>query len=50
MCDFDHAMILSPSFHSLRKERLEQWPPICVLNITKKPGGGGIPEKLGGDV
>ena len=49
MCDFDHAMILSPSFHSLRKERLEQWPLICVLNMTKKPGGG-IPEKLGGDV
>ena len=39
MCDFDLAMILSPSFHSLR---LEQWPLICVLNTTKKPGGGGF--------
>ena len=38
MCDFDHAMILSPSFHSLC---LEQWPLICVLNTTKKRGGGG---------
>ena len=48
MCDFDHAVILNPSFHSLR---LEQWPLICVLNTMKKPGGGGrIPEKLGGDV
>ena len=46
MCDFDHAVILSPSFHSLC---LGQWPLICVLNTTKKPGGG-IPEKLGGDV
>ena len=26
-------------FHGLRKERLAQWPPICVQNTTKKPGG-----------
>ena len=35
MRGFDHATILSPSFHSLRKERLAQWPPFCVLNTTK---------------
>ena len=32
---FDHATILSPSFRGLRKERLAQWPPFCVLNMTK---------------
>ena len=32
----DHATILSPSFHGLRKERLAQWPAFCVPNI---PGG-----------
>ena len=44
-----YATILSPSFHGLRKERLTQWPPICVQNTTKKPGGGGgvLQEKLG---
>ena len=35
ICGFDHAMILSPSFHSLRKERLAQWLPFCALNTTK---------------
>ena len=33
---FDHATILlSPSFHGLRKERLAQWPPFCVLNTRE---------------
>ena len=41
MRGFDHATILSPSFHGLRKERLAQWPAFCVLNYEKKiPGGG----------
>ena len=35
MRGFDNAKILSPSFHGLRKERLAQWPPICVQNTTK---------------
>ena len=34
---FDHATILSPSFHGVRKERLAQWPAFCVLNMTKNP-------------
>ena len=39
MPGFDHAMILSPSFHGLRKERLAQWSPNCVYNTSKNPGG-----------
>ena len=39
MRGFDHATIFSPSFHGLRKERLAQWPPFCVLNTTKNSGG-----------
>ena len=39
MRGFHHATILSPSFHVLRKERLAQWSPICVQNMTKKPEG-----------
>ena len=35
MRGFDHATILSPSFHGLRKERLAQWPPISVQNTKK---------------
>ena len=35
MGDFDYATILSPSFHGLRKERLAQLFPFCVLNTTK---------------
>ena len=52
----DHATILSPSFHGVRKERLAQWPPICDPNTTKKSGGyfqknwvgmcGTLPETL----
>ena len=38
---FDHATILSPSFHGLRKERLAQWPPICVQNRRREEGAGG---------
>ena len=36
---FDHATILSYSFHGLRKERLAQWPAFCVLKMTKNSGG-----------
>ena len=39
ICGFDHATILSSSFHSLRKERLAQWPSFCVLKMTKNSGG-----------
>ena len=47
----DHVMTLSPSFHGLRKERLAQWPPFCVLNTTEpKIPEGLLPEKLGGGV
>ena len=46
MRGFDHATILSPSFHGLRKERLAQWPAFCVLKTTKNSGGL-LPEKLG---
>ena len=35
ICGFDHATILSPSFHGLRKERLAQSLPFCALNATK---------------
>ena len=49
MRDFDHVMILSPSFHGLHKEHLAQWPLICVQNTMKKSRGG-LPEKLGGGV
>ena len=35
MRGFDHATILGPSFHGIRKERLAQSPPFCVLNTTK---------------
>ena len=42
MRGFDHATILSPSFHGLRKERLAQWPAFCVPKI---PGGGGYFQK-----
>ena len=39
MRGFDRITILSPSFHGLRKERLAQWPPFCVLNTTKNSRG-----------
>ena len=51
MRGFNHAMILSPSFHGLHKERLAQCPVFCdPKNGPKIPGGGGgvLPEKLGG--
>ena len=35
MRGFDHAKILSPGFHGLRKERRAQWLPICVQDTTK---------------
>ena len=53
---FDHATILSSSFHGLRKECLAQWPAFCVLKTTKHSGGyfqknwegvcGTLPETL----
>ena len=49
MRGFNHATILSPSFHGLRKERLAQWPSFCDLNTTKNSRGV-LPEKLGGSV
>ena len=49
MRGFDHATILSPSFHGLRKERLAQWPSFCDLNTTKNSRGV-LPEKLGESV
>ena len=42
----DHATILSPSFHSLCKERLAQWPAFCVLNLRPKIPGGSS-KKIG---
>ena len=42
MRGFDHATILSPSLHGLRKERLAQWPAFCV---PKNSGGGGYFQK-----
>ena len=53
MRGFNHATILSPTFHGLRRERLAQWRPICIQNTTEKTKGGGggvLPEKLGGGV
>ena len=35
MRGFDHATILSPSFHGLRKERKAQWLPFFILNTMK---------------
>ena len=49
MHGFHHAIILSPSFHGVWKERLAQWPPISDPKTTKMPRGV-LPEKLGGDV
>ena len=40
MRGFDHATILSPSFHGLRKERLAQWPAFCVLKKDQNFWGG----------
>ena len=37
---FNHAMIVSPSFHSLRKECLAQWPAFCALKSEQKLQGG----------
>ena len=49
MRGFNHATILSPSFHGLHKERLAQWPAFCdAKNGPKIPGWGVLPEKLGG--
>ena len=46
MSGFNHAMILSPSFHSLRKERLGEWRPFAYKIWQKTLGG--LPVKLGG--
>ena len=50
MRGFDHATILSPSFHGLRKERLAQWPAFCVPKKRPKVPEWVLPEKLGGSV
>ena len=49
MRGFDHATILSPSFHGLRKERLAQWPAFCdpkngpkILGGTSRKIGWGV--------
>ena len=52
MASITQWLILSPSFHSLHKERLAQWPAFCdPKNGPKIPGGRGgggiLPEKLG---
>ena len=39
MRGFDHATILSPSFHGLRKERLAQWLPQLRIKYVEKPRG-----------
>ena len=44
----DHATILSPSFHGVRKESLAKWRAFCGLNTMKNPGG--YFQKLGGGV
>ena len=41
MRGFDHAWILSPSFHRLYKERLAQWLPFCVTKNNQKKILGG---------
>ena len=48
MRGFNHATILSPSFHGLHKERLAQWPAFCDPQNGPKIPGGVLPEKLGG--
>ena len=45
MASTTERAILSPSFHSFRKEHLAQWPAFCVLNTTKNRGGGGYFQK-----
>ena len=39
MRSFDHATILSYSFHGLRKKHLAQWPAFCFLLCPKNSGG-----------
>ena len=40
MRGFNHATILSPSFHGLHKERLAQWPAFCDPKNGPKIAGG----------
>ena len=49
MRGFDHAAILSPSFHGVHKKRLAQWPAFCVPKNDQKFREV-LPEKLGGGV
>ena len=49
MRGFNHATILSPSFHGLHKERLAQWPAFCdpknepkILGGTSRKIGWGV--------
>ena len=46
MASITQWLILSPSFHSLHKERLAQWPAFC--DPKNGPKIQKIPEKLGG--
>ena len=45
MRGFDHATILSSSFHGLRKERLAQWPPF--VNKIRRKSPGSTSRKIG---
>ena len=45
MRGFDHAKIVSPSFHGLRKERLAQWPAFVSQTFR-----GGTSRKIGRSV
>ena len=47
MRGFNHATILSPSFHGLHKERLAQWPAFCDPKNGPKIPGGGTSRKIG---
>ena len=40
MRGFDHATILTPSFHGVHKEHLAQWPAFCVPKKGPKIPGG----------
>ena len=48
MRGFNHATIVSPSFHGLHEERLAQWPAFCHPKNGPKIPGGVLPEKLCG--
>ena len=47
MRGFDHATILSPSFHGVHKERLAQWPAFCDPKNDQTFRGGDTSRKIG---